>query len=150
MVALVVDIRSNVPLGVHRTAIDHEGRKATVNGKSRLALGPIGGGAVKLTPDEQISTCVAICEGIETTLSMHGLPEFGESPIWSVLSANGIKDFPVLPGVECLWVGVDADAAGIAAAEACAERWVSAGRDVILVQPDVLGADLNDLTEVAR
>jgi hypothetical protein len=149
MVALVRDVRTNRPLGIHRTAITHDGRNVEVNGKKRLALGPVKGGAIKLTPDEDVTTCLGIGEGIETTLSLRNLPEFGPSPVWSLLSAGGIEAFPILAGIETLWIAVDYDPAGRRAAMVCADRWRAAGREVFLVNPTAAGADLNDVVREA-
>ncbi|WP_092042958.1 DUF7146 domain-containing protein [Methylobacterium pseudosasicola] len=148
MVALVRNIVTNQPQAIHRTALTLDGQKVEVNGKDRLALGSIRGGAVKLTADEEVTTCLGIGEGIETALSFRCLPEFGASPVWSVLNAGGITSFPVLPGIECLWIAVDDDPAGRGASELCADRWRRAGREVFLVRSTIAGADLNDLPEV--
>src|SRR5215212_1746641 len=150
--SLVRDIRTNKPQAIHRTALSWSATKWTVNGKDRLALGPIAGGAVKLTPDEDVTTCLGIGEGIETTLSLRLVPEFGPSPVWALLSAGGIEHFPVLSGIECLWIAVDHDAngRGQAAAQACADRWHAAGREVHLITPKTKGADLNDLARRGR
>lgn len=145
MVALVRNIITNEPQAIHRTALSLDGQKAEVNGKDRLALASIRGGAVKLTADEEVTTCLGIGEGIETTLSLRCLPEFGASPAWSVLNAGGITSFPVLPGIECLWIAVDDDPAGRGASELCADRWHRAGREVFLVKSKTLGHDLNDV-----
>jgi hypothetical protein len=150
MVALVRNIISNEPQAIHRTALSLDGQKIEVNGKDRLALASIRGGAVKLTADEEVTTCLGIGEGIETTLSLQGLPEFGDTPVWSVLNAGGITSFPVLPGIECLWIAVDDDPAGRGASELCAERWRRAGREVFLVRSTIAGADLNDIAMEVR
>ena len=76
------------------------------------------------------------------------LPEFGGSPVWALLNTAGVTAFPVLPGIECLWVAVDHDPAGERAADACAERWRAAGREVFRVKAQAAGDDLNDLPEV--
>jgi hypothetical protein len=94
MVALVRDILTDVPKAVHRTAITVSGEKVRVADKDRLALGPIAGGAVKITPDADVTLCLGIGEGIESTLSLRELPEFGASPVWSLLSAGGLTAFP--------------------------------------------------------
>ncbi|GJD52697.1 hypothetical protein OPKNFCMD_5463 [Methylobacterium crusticola] len=148
MVALVRDVASDRPVAVHRTALTADGRKGEVEGYDRRSLGPVRGGAIKLTPDEDVITCLGIAEGLETALSLQLLPEFRRSPVWSLISAGGIAAFPVLAGIEVLWIAVDHDPAGLAAAEACADRWEQAGREVYLVRPDVAGADINDV--VAR
>ena len=150
MIALVRNIVTNEPQAIHRTALDLGGNKIEVNGKDRLALGPIAGGAVKLTADEEVTTCLGIGEGIETTLSLRCLPEFGASPVWSVLNAGGIASFTVMSGIECLWIAVDDDPAGRGASELCADRWRRAGREVWLVKGRVPGSDLNDIVSEVR
>lgn len=144
MVALVRNVVTNAPQAIHRTALSQGGQKIEVDGKDRLALGSIRDGAVKLTADEEVTTCLGIGEGIETTLSLQGLPEFGETPVWSVLNAGGITSFPVLSGIECLWIAVDDDPAGRGASELCADRWRRAGREVFLVKATAEGDDIND------
>lgn len=143
MVALVRNVVTNEPQAIHRTALDALGRKVSVNGHARLALGSIAGGAVKLTGDADVTTCLGIGEGIETTLSLRRT-EFGTSPAWAMISANGIETLPVLSGIECLWIAVDNDPAGRRAAETAAARWRAAGRETYRLIPDAPGADLND------
>jgi hypothetical protein len=149
MLALVRDITTDAAKAIHRTALSLDGRKVEVNGKDRLALGPIAGGAVKLTPDTNVTMAVGIGEGIETTLSLRLTPEFGPSPVWALLSAGGVENFPVLPGIESLWIAVDHDPAGIRAARTCARRWQTAGREVFLITPSAANADLNDIAGAA-
>src|SRR5215218_10028540 len=87
--------------------------------------------------------CLGIGEGVESVLSLHSLPEFGSSPVWSLIfsgggrSSSGLAGFPVLPGIESLWIAVDHDAngAGQRAARTAAHRWRQAGREVFLVTP---------------
>jgi hypothetical protein len=150
MVALVRDVVTDAPKAIHRTALTLDGDKAEVDGKDRLALGPIAGGAVKITPDEDVTLALGIGEGIETTLSLRELPEFGASPVWALLSASGVERFPVPAGIECLWIAVDRDEAGEKAARACAERWRAAGQEVFMVRPKVERADLNDTVKGRR
>ncbi|MCJ2069400.1 toprim domain-containing protein [Methylobacterium sp. J-030] len=149
MVALVRDVVTDAPIGIHRTALDALGRKVEVNGHDRLALGMVAGGAVKLTADADVTTCLGIGEGIETTLSLRSTPEFGSSPVWSLISASNVEAFPVLSGIECLWMAVDHDPAGLRAARACAARWQAAGRETFLIMPDAPGTDLNDIIKGA-
>jgi Toprim domain-containing protein len=73
------------------------------------------------------------------------VPEFGNSPVWSVLSASGVRRLPVLPGIECLWLAVDHDPAGVSAAREAAERWRCTGAEAFLITPSTPRADLNDL-----
>jgi hypothetical protein len=149
LVALVRSIVTNEPQGLMRTALSPDGRKITIDGIDRRALGQLKNGAVKLTSDDMVTLALGIAEGVETALSMRLAPEFGPSPIWSVLCAEGIRNFPVLPGVECLWIGTDNDAngAGQSAAAECSDRWTAAGVEVRRVIPNAVG-DLNDVVVV--
>ncbi|WP_444939753.1 DUF7146 domain-containing protein [Microvirga yunnanensis] len=145
MVCLVRDVVTNEPKAIHRTALTHDGHKTRINGKDRLALGPVGGGAIKLTPDEAVTTCLGIGEGIESALSLRNMAEFGPSPVWSLISAGGVENFPILSGIESLWLAVDHDETGIRAARATAQRWRTSGAEAFLITPSAPRADLNDL-----
>jgi len=66
-------------------------------------------------------------------------------PVWSLVSADGVENFPVLAGIETLVVAVDHDEPGEQAALAVSERWLAAGREVFLVEATRPGSDLNDV-----
>ncbi len=152
MVCLVRDVLTNKPKAIHRTALDRNGNKALVGGTDRLSYGPTLCGAIKLTPDEEVTTSLGIGAGVESTLSLRNRDEFGPSAIWSLLSAGGVEKLPVLAGIESLWIAVDNDlnGGGPRAGRACAERWRNTGREVFLVTPTAKGADLNDIPPGAR
>jgi len=145
MVCLVRDVVTNTPKAIHRTALSLDGSKREVGGHDRQSLGPVAGGAIKLTPDEDVTTCLGVGEGVESALSLRLLPEFGASPVWSLISAGGIERLPVLAGIEALWIAVDHDEAGIRASEACAGRWADAGAESFLAKPQAARTDLNDV-----
>jgi putative DNA primase/helicase len=153
LVALVRNIITDVPQGIHRTALNLDGASLRIDGKTaRKAMGPIAGGAIKLTDTGELTTCLGVGEGIESVVSMRSTPEFGPSPIWSLISDTGVRDFPVLAGIECLWIAVDNDkpdqhgrSAGNEAALACSKRWRGANRTVFRMVPDRVGEDLNDV-----
>jgi hypothetical protein len=145
MVCLVRDIVTNEPKAIHRTALTPQGDKAQVRGQSRLSLGPVAGGAIKFTPDEEVTTCLGIGEGLESALSLRHTPEFGSSPVWSLISAGGIEHFPILAGIECLWIAVDHDETGLRVARSAGQRWQVSGAEVFLTTPAAAGADLNDV-----
>jgi hypothetical protein len=127
MVALVRHIITNVPQGVHRTAIDPQGNQRRDLGQNgRLSLGAMIDGAIKLTPDEHVTIALGVAEGIETALSLQRLPEWLGSPVWSL--ANNLANMPILPGIETLAVSVDRDKAGEDAARKVSQRWRAAGR----------------------
>jgi hypothetical protein len=153
LVALVRNIITDEPQAIVRTALKPDGTSLKVDGKTaRKALGPVGGGAVKLTDMGEVTTCLGVGEGIETVLSMRSTPEFGRSPVWALISSSGVASFPVLAGIECLWIAVDNDRpdqrgrqAGNEAALACSKRWTEAGREVCRIVPNRVGRDLNDV-----
>ena len=151
MVALVRDCITGEPRAIHRTAITADGRKAPdADGNGRKAYGPIAGGAIMLTPSEHVTYALGIGEGIETALSLRHVAEFGPSPVWACISAGNLERFPILAGVETLFIAVDDDlksGTGERSAKACAERWSNSDREVFLIQPIERGADLNDLVQ---
>ncbi|SFT21985.1 toprim domain-containing protein [Methylobacterium sp. yr668] len=147
MVALVRNVCTDAPQAIHRTAITLEGQKSVVNGRDRLALGPLAGGAVMLTASAEVTYCIGVGEGLESTLSLRGLPEFGGTPVWALLNTAGVTAFMPLPGIESLWLAVDHDPGGERAANACGERWRRAGKEVFLVTATALGQDLNDIAK---
>ncbi|MFL5141743.1 MAG: toprim domain-containing protein [Microvirga sp.] len=138
MVCLVRDVVTDQPKAIHRTALSPDGLKVEVRGADRL-------GAIKLTPDADVTTCLGIAEGVETALSTRRVPEFGGSPVWSLISEAGVRGFPALSGIECLWLAVDHDPAGIKAARAVADRWQAARAEAFLITPFAPPADLNDI-----
>jgi putative DNA primase/helicase len=148
MVSQMVGIHTNRFLGVHRTPIDADGNRAG----EKMMLGQASGAVVKLSADEEVTTVLGVGEGIETSLSLPMLHEAFGIPTWAVLSASALAEFPVLAGIEVLWIAVDNDPseAGERAADRCADRWNAAGREVYLVKANIVKADLNDVIRVYR
>ena len=100
---------------------------------------------IRLWPDEAVTTGLAVCEGIETALSM----AHAYTPAWSCIDAGNLAALPVLAGIECLVIGADHDEAGLRAAQDCADRWAAAGVDVAVVAPKAARADWNDSRRAA-
>lgn len=146
LVALVTDALTREPMTLHRTWIKANGDKADVN-PPRLLLGKHrkAGGVIRLWPDDTVTTGLAIAEGIETALSV----ATAYTPIWSTIDAGNMAAFPVLEGIEELLIVADHDAAGLRAAEQCAQRWYDVGRKVRIAKSPVPGEDLNDLARRA-
>jgi Toprim domain len=146
MVALVRDIRTDKAIAIHRTALTLGPRPERID---RLSLGPTSGGAIKLSPDDEVSSGLLIAEGIETALS--AAVRFKFHPVWSVISRSGIAKFPVLSGVECLSVAVDNDDSGDGQRDAATlvERMTSAGVETVTLQTN-LAKDFNDLVRAPR
>jgi hypothetical protein len=140
LVTLMTDPLTGEPCGIHRTFLDPTtGGKAS--GQAKMMLGRAG--VIRLQPDEDIVGGLGLTEGIETGLAL--IQHAGWRPVWASASAGGMRTLPVLPGIETLTLFPDRDdkGAGIAAAEACAERWRAAGREVRLLLPPE-GQDWHD------
>jgi hypothetical protein len=140
MVALMTDIFTAEPTGVHCTYLDQDGRKI-----KRRMRGRAGGAVVRLSDDADVHSGLGIAEGIETSLAT------GFTPIWACLSAGTMAAFPVLAGIDCLTIFADNDASGtgIAAAKTCAERWHAANREAVIRIPVEVGVDYATKLEVA-
>jgi putative DNA primase/helicase len=135
MVCIMSDIRTDDFTGVHRTFLTDDGRKI-----SNAVLGRARGSAIKLDLLEGLG--LGIAEGIETAIAAR----FLYRPIWSVICANGMRHFPVLPAIEHLEIFADNDLNGVgeAAARECLERWENQGAEVAIVMPPRKGADIAD------
>lgn len=142
MVAAMRCIRSDQLVAVHRTRLTEDGRKL-----DRRMLGTAGGAAIKLDADENVLGGLTIGEGIETCLAARQL---GFAPVWALGSVGGIARFPVLPGIDVLTVLAETGDNGASerAVGECGRRWNEAGREVLIVVPNVDG-DVNDATRRA-
>ena len=110
LIALVRDVITDEPTGIHRTALTAAGAKL-----GRKMLGLKADGAIKLAV---ATTELAIAEGVETALSATIL---GFGPAWSMIDAGELGKFPVLPWIERLTIIVDNDIGG-AGQRAAAQR----------------------------
>ena len=68
------------------------------------------------------------------------------SPIWACMDAGNLAAFPVLNGLESLTVFADNDGSGAGqrAAAEVADRWLDAGREVLIVTADSINTDIAD------
>ena len=138
LVALIQDVVTGEPVGVHRRALTLDGTSAG----APMTLGPKSHGAIRLADPSNGE--LAIAEGIESCLAGMML---GFEPAWSVLDASGVAKFPILHQVQRLTILVDNDESGTGqrAATICHDRWAAAGKGVRRVIPDTSGHDANDL-----
>ena len=99
--------------------------------------------AIKLDADENVTLGLIIGEGLETSLAAQ-LADF--HPVWALGSASAIAAFPVCRdrGGYCSRRGWRRGIANRRACLACAARWIEAGREAFVVEPQ-LGSDLNDV-----
>jgi hypothetical protein len=133
--ALFRDIRNDEPRAISRTFLDAHGRKL-----ERKFLGPVGGSAIKLDPDEDVLGGLHIGEGAESCLAARQL---GCRPCWALGSKGAIGVFPVLSHIETLTILAEPDAER--EVEACASRWHLAGREVLITRTVGGGKDANDV-----
>jgi hypothetical protein len=144
MIALMRDVSTGEPRGVHRTALSDDGKskRSMPDGISpKRMLGPAKNAAAMLMP---LAAKMGIAEGIETALSASKL--FG-LPVWALLSAGGIGTFPVLTGISDLTIFADNDKAGWSAAEKCGVRYQRSGIGGRLQYPPEFGDDWNDVVK---
>lgn len=144
LVCLVTDALTGVPMSLHRTWIAADGRKAPIE-PPRLMLGghTKKGGVIRLWPDDCVVSGIAIAEGVETCLSLaHAF-----TPVWALIDAGNLAEFPVMSGIETLLIGQDRDPAGEQAARTCAKRWSAAGVTVRITMQT--SNDLNDCVREA-
>ena len=135
MLALFRDIRTDEPRAICRTFLDQDGRKI-----ERKFLGPVGGCAIKLDADEEVTGGLHIGEGLETAMAARQL---GLRPTWALGSAGAAAAFPVLSGIECLTLLAEHCEVNSRAVAQCAARWHEAGREVIINEP-IDAKDMND------
>ena len=83
-----------------------------------------------------------IAEGLETALSVMAMDQ---GPVWAMGSCGAIERLAVLESVRRLVIWADHDAPGQRAADACADRWADAGRDVLIRTPNREGWDFADV-----
>jgi putative DNA primase/helicase len=138
LIALFTGIEDNEPRAILRIALTSDGEKI-----NRKMLGPVGGAAIKLSPDVEVSTRLHIGEGLETCIAAMLA---GFRPTWAVGSAGAIAAFPVRTGIKALSIlgEVNDGSANARAAQACAIRWQEADADIFVIEP-LIGGDLNDV-----
>lgn len=159
MLGAMTDATTSEFAGVHRTALQPDGSgKAQVRGLDtpKKMLGSSRNAVVRLSADEDVTAGLGIAEGVETGLAILAL---GWSPVWAVLSANTMRLFPVLDGLESITIFADHDRTrvierksgtiaitpGADAATACAIRWQQAGREAVIWTPPDVGTDFADI-----
>lgn len=138
LVALVTDVLTGQELSLHRTWITATGKVEQLGKEARMLLAghKTTRGVVRLWPDKDVSTRLAVGEGIETALSVPGIPA------WCVLDACHLARFPVIDRINELFIARDRDGPGERAADQCARRW-SEARRLVWVSGQSVG-DLND------
>ena len=139
MIACVDNIDGEV-IGIRRTYLlaDGSGKAPVPTGDERASLGPVAGGAVRLTP--LAGDHLLIGEGIETCLS--ALEATG-LPTWAAGDTSGLKNIILPAAVRLVTIIADSDPPGRAAARFAAQRFLGAGREVRIAWPPE-GCDFNN------
>jgi hypothetical protein len=150
IVALLRDVLTDEPSGVHRIALDPDGKLI-----GRMALGRKRSAAIKLWGDDVVTIGLVAGEGLETVLAAATRIHHRGTllrPAWSVVDASNLENLPIIPGIEHLTILADADEnnRGQLAARFCAKRWAEAGREVAVFIPHKVGDDFNDIARGQR
>ena len=128
MVAAMLNPSTGQFCGVHRTFLKADGSAL----KPKMMLGHSG---IIMLADVKTGD-LGLTEGIEDALSV--TLKVGMK-CWAAGSAAGIASFPIIPGIR-LHIFADNNAAGLTAAQRCADRW----GDIKIYIPPGKG-DWNDL-----
>lgn len=132
MIALMThSLDGTAGIGAHVTYLRPDGRGKAEGDRSKIMLGRRG--LIRLVPEEDVHGGLGIAEGIEKALAI--MQHSGWQPVWSAGSANGIRDLPVMSGIDALTVFADQDLPGLEAARTCCERWMQAGCQARIVAP---------------
>ena len=132
----------NEVISIHRTFLERDGSRALM----KASLGSNKGGVLKLSDDAEVTTRLAVCEGVEDAMTL--IAE-GLGPAWAMGDAGHLAAFPVLPGIELLEIYADADEAGAKAGRSCANRWLKAGVETEIWLPSGNAKDVNDIARAA-
>jgi putative DNA primase/helicase len=100
LVALITNVHTGERLSLQRTWITETGKAGFLGNRVRMLLPghSTANGVIRLWPDGTIQGRLGIGEGIETALSI------GQGPVWSTLDAGHLARFPVIDGVEDLYI----------------------------------------------
>ena len=139
MIAKVARWPSNTLCGVSRTFLKADGSGRFRGEGSRMFLGSVSGGAVRL---RRARETLAVTEGIETGLAV--LASTGLTT-WAALSASGMANLVVPDDLEEFVICADFDEAGIGAAESLARRLIDRVPTVRVAIPDTYGDDWADV-----
>ena len=144
LVALVQD-RTGTPVSLHRTYLAADGNSKAPVSAAKKMMPPVEKGvcsrsAIRLQPIS-CDGVLAVAEGIESALSYWTLTGI---PVWSCISAVGLKRFWIPNEVRELHIIEDMDPSGVGqhAAMSLFQRAVTRRRRAVYVPPQMFDADL--------
>ncbi len=123
---------------IHRTYIRDDGRGKAGVSTPKMALGPIGAGAVRLGP---AAPALGLAEGIETGLSAMQLFDI---PVCCSLSASRLDRLELPPETVEVHLLGDRGGPGVEAVERAAQTYQAQGRRVVVRLPPESYGDWND------
>ncbi|MBP6379170.1 MAG: toprim domain-containing protein [Sphingorhabdus sp.] len=124
---------------VHRIVLKDDGSKADLDGgKVKFSLGPVMGGAIRLTGS---ANGMLVCVGIEDGLTL--LQQQAQA-VWAVTGDVALSAVKLPAGVRSVVVAHDNDASGKAAGKKAAGTLASEGRQVRLIRPIPPFKDFNE------
>ena len=124
---------------IHRIILKDDGSKADLDGgKVKFSLGPVMGGAIRLTG---CANGMLICVGIEDGLTL--LQQQAQA-VWAVTGDVALPAVQLPAGVRSVVVAHDNDASGKTAGKKAADRLAGEGRKVRLIQPLPPFKDFNE------
>ncbi|WP_375590109.1 toprim domain-containing protein [Hoeflea alexandrii] len=138
MIALVTDGVSGEPQAIHRTYLSHDGQAKAPVEASRMMLGKVRNGVVRLA-DAQGTLLLG--EGLETCMSAMQVTGI---PAWAALSTTGLQTVELPQSIAHVTILADGDAPGEEAATTAAARLAKEGRTVRIARAPK-GLDFNDL-----
>ncbi len=122
---------------IHRTFLNEHGGKATVS-TPKMALGPLGAGAVRLAKAGRV---LGLAEGIEDALAAMQLCDL---PCWAVLGGARLARVDLPGEVREVHVFADGDEAGREAAEKAVRRFRREGLEARAFLPPDGVKDMNE------
>ncbi len=122
LVAAVANVEKKIT-GITRIFLTMDGRKAPLT-RSKMALGTLRGGAVRLAPT---TDRVWLTEGVEDGLAAM---QMMQEPAWAVLGTGGYKTVEMPASIKQVILAPDGDDAGQAVLEDAARRLAGQGREV--------------------
>lgn len=146
LIAIMRDAVTNEFRCIQRVFLKADGSDRLRDARGKMTLGMAAGAACKLSPDDAVTSGLALAEGGEKALAILAA---GWGPIWSTQGTATMAAFPMLAGIEALTIFADPGEAGQKAAVACAERWAAAGREVAIRTPHGKGDWDSALREAA-
>ncbi len=128
---------------IHRTFLNEYGGKATVS-SPKMALGPLGAGAVRLAKAGRV---LGLAEGIEDALAAMQLCNL---PCWASLGGARLARVDLPPEVREVHIFADGDDAGREAAEKAVRRFRREGLKARAFLPPDGAKDMNEALMAER